>query len=490
MNRLLTAAAAALLALAGAAASASVTLDSGWQRLEVALEGGLPSAWLACGTVPGCAAAGGQVLVGGERGGRLLWHVPGDADRAEALNRLRYRVVTAADGGGELMLQAEDPRDGTLLVQRYRLDDAGRLLAIDWQLPDGAQLRLESGTALLPAPLPGFGSVYGRLAAVTVGEGGQQPLVAGTSAAGAWLGLRSRFWAWLLRPAAPLEVALQARADGGWELVLSGAGGRVTGEFYAGPLARSELSSAAPELGAMLFAGAWSWVRWLALGLLWLLDGIMARVGSAGLSIILLSLAVKILMAPLTAIAERWQREVNRIQGLLQPELDEIRRSARGEEAHRRTLAVYQRHGVSPWFTLRSLAGFLVQVPVFIAAFHMLGENFALREASFLWIGDLARPDAWQPLPVVLPFFGGWLNLLPLLMTLLTVAAARLDEDPRLTPALVARQRRNLYAMAAAFFLLFYTFPAGMVLYWTANNFWHLVRMQIDRARQGRAGAG
>jgi YidC/Oxa1 family membrane protein insertase len=487
----MTGAAAALLMLAGTAGAASATLDGDWQRLEVALEGGLPSAWLACGTRPRCAARDGQVLVGGDGGGSLHWHVSGDPGLTETLNRLPYRVVAVpSSGAAALVLEAEDPRDGTRLVQRYAFSDGGRLLAVDWQLPAGAELRLASGAAMLPATLPGFGSVYARLAAVAVSAGGQQALATGPAAAGEWLGLRSRFWAWLLRPTSPLAVTPRAGADGHWELALSADGGRVAGEFYAGPLSRSELVLVAPELAGLLFAGVWSWLRWLALGLLWMLDGLMALVGSAGLAIILLSLAVKLLMAPLTALAERWQREVNRIQGLLQPELEEVRRSARGEEAHRRTLEVYRRHGVSPWFTLRSLAGFLIQIPVFIAAFHMLGENFALSEAGFLWIADLARPDEWLPLPLALPFFGAWLNLLPCLMTLLTVVAARLDEDPRLTPALVARQRRNLYGLALAFFLLFYTFPAGMVLYWTANNFWHLVRMRIDRARQAHARAG
>lgn len=482
---------AALLMLAGSSVSAGVTLDSGWQRLEIALKGGLPSAWRACGTVPECAAADAQLLIGGDRGGRLLWHVPGDPALTESLNRLPYRaVVEPVAGTGVLVLEAEDPRDGTRLVQRYQLDGRGRLLGVDWQLPVGAQLRLASGAALLPEQLPGFGSAYARLAAVSVHAGKQQPLVTGAVPTGDWLGLRSRFWAWLLRPAAPLEIAPQIGREGGWELALSADSGRIAGDFYAGALARSDLAAAAPELTALLFAGVWSWLRWLALGLSWLLDGLMAWLGSAGLAIILLSLVVKILMLPLTAIAERWQREVNRIQGLLQPDLDEVRRSGRGEEAHRRTLEVYRRHGVSPWFTLRSLAGFLIQIPVFIAAFHMLGESFALRGTGFLWVDDLARPDEWLPLPVALPFFGAWLNLLPCLMTLLTVAAARLDEDPRLTPTLVARQRRNLYGLAAVFFLLFYTFPAGMVLYWTANNFWHLVRMQIERAMLGRERAG
>jgi membrane protein insertase Oxa1/YidC/SpoIIIJ len=55
-------------------------------------------------------------------------------------------------------------------------------------------------------------------------------------------------------------------------------------------------------------------------------------------------------------------------------------------------------------------------------------------------------------------------------MTAATLVSSRLHDDGSLPPALLRRQRRGLYAMAGGFLLLFYTFPAGMVLYWTSNN--------------------
>ena len=90
---------------------------------------------------------------------------------------------------------------------------------------------------------------------------------------------------------------------------------------------------------------------------------------------------------------------------------------------------------------MKSLAGFLIQIPVFIAAFDMLGENFGLAGAGFLWIDDLSLPDRLAVLPAVLPFFGGHLNLLPVLMTLFTVLSARLQEDASLSPELLRVQR-------------------------------------------------
>jgi YidC/Oxa1 family membrane protein insertase len=181
------------------------------------------------------------------------------------------------------------------------------------------------------------------------------------------------------------------------------------------------------------------------------------------------------------------QASVNATAALLQPELAAIKRDYKGEEAHDRSLAVYKKYGVHPLYTMKSLAGFLIQIPVFIAAFDMLGENFVLHEASFLWMTDLARPDQWLALPVTLPFFGGHLNLLPCLMTAFTLLTSWLQQENALTAELIRQQRTRLFWMAGLFFLLFYTFPAGMVLYWTTNNVLALVKL-LPRLRAKSVG--
>jgi len=80
-----------------------------------------------------------------------------------------------------------------------------------------------------------------------------------------------------------------------------------------------------------------------------------------------------------------------------------------------------------------------------------------------------------------MPFFGGWLNLLPFLMTGLSSLAAWLQSEETLSDELQSKQSLRLYAMSAAFFILFYTFPAGMVLYWTSSNLFHLLKVESGR---------
>ena len=189
----------------------------------------------------------------------------------------------------------------------------------------------------------------------------------------------------------------------------------------------------------------------------------------------LLSIVVKLLMYPLTRLAEKWQSQVNQIHARLQPALEQARHGFKGEERHERVLAVYRDQNVHPLYTMKSLFGYLIQIPVFIAAFAMLGENIALAEVSWLWIEDLSRPDALGALPVYLPFFGSDFNVLPVIMTALSFLAAMTHRDDHLTAALLSSQKRRLYCLSILFFVLFYTFQAGMVLYWTTNNLLHLI---------------
>ncbi len=484
-----------ILALALAAPFALAgTVESAGDRHHLVIDeqGGLPVRWMSC--APDCRGDEGATLLRPEPGGsRLRFVVTGDAAATAALNALEYLAERRDENGRTVfILNSTTPFGGRLLRQRYELDPRRRTLALELQLPAGAGIELVAGSDFVPEEYPGFGSYYSYARAVAVIAGEQETLaqegddaITGRAlVAGDWAGIRGRFWTLMLQSDVPIVAVASAAGAGLPAITLRAAdesGGTINFTLYGGPVAQDDLAAAAPELEGMLYAVLWAPLRWLSFGLQWILDRWQDLIGHAGLAILLLSLTVKLLMAPLIMIAERWQADVNRIRSRLAPELAAIRREFRGEEAHNRTLAVYRRHGVSHFYTFRSLAGFMIQVPVFIAAFDMLGENFRLAGAGFLWIADLAAPDRLLALPMVLPFFGGHLNLLPLVMTLFTVLAARLQEEGSLAPALRHGQRLRLYAMAGLFLLLLYTFPAGMVLYWTANNFWHLQRVMWSR---------
>jgi YidC/Oxa1 family membrane protein insertase len=424
---------------------------------------------------------------------RLRWIVPGDDEATKKYREMEYAVVEADVGDGlRRTLVARQLVDGRRFVHHYYLSDDGSLradgtLRMDIDVPAGAALELFSEPGFIPEPLPGFGAAYGSVRPVFVDADGQHGFEAGddgvvewTLAVADWFGVRNRFWTALLRSmGSPVTIGLETQEPNLPRLVARppADASRMTLELYTGPIEIASLRGADPVLQGMLFASLWDWLRLLCFGLLWVLSIMQGLVGNVGMAIILLSVCVKLLMSPLTFIAERWQDTVNKTQALLQPQIDAIKKQYKGEEAHNRVLEVYKAHDVNPMYPVRSLFGFLIQIPVFIAAFDMLGENFVLHQAGFLWIEDLAKPDRWLALPLTLPFFGGYLNLLPVLMTGVTLLTSWIQTDLSLTPELLHRQRQRLYLMAGAFFLLFYTFPAGMVLYWTTNNVLHLVRI-------------
>ena len=480
-----------------------ITVKTGHFDIAFEAESAFPMGWSVC--APNCgsdAARTADFLDPRSATGVFRPVVPADPDATRLLQQLKYTAELLRGAGTFTVLFRSEPNAaGVALTQRYTFSNSDRKIQAAFELPEGAAIELATSLAFIPEQLPGLASFYGSVRPIRIADGEQATLdtdepedAAFELTAGEWSGIRSRFWAWMARPLdAGIRVKITEPATNQPRVVFApgATGGSLRMEIYAGPVEWSALNAAAPELNAMLFAALWDWLRTLCFGLLILLDWLVQLVGSSGFAIILLSLSVKILMSPLTYVADRWQQDVNRTQSLLKPQLDGIKASFKGEDAHERTLAVYREHGVHPLYTFKSLAGFLIQIPVFIAAFDMLGENFALDGAAFVWIEDLAKPDRWLGLPWAIPFFGAHLNLLPFLMTALTLLAAWSQRDVSLSADLQQQQARRLYLMAGAFFVLLYTFPAGMVLYWTSSNLFHLIKVQalqiIARIRRGAA---
>jgi YidC/Oxa1 family membrane protein insertase len=459
------------------ASGEELTIVAGASEIVFDAAAGTPRRWILC--APDCMSAEAR---------RTVFM---DADDGY------FRVETPHGPGGAFSAIVEE--SATDVTVRFSAADESYLYRLSRtrpelrvELPARASVQLASSAAFIPEQLPGFGQIYSRVTPVQVGAIGQRKfeeldgdplqISAGTDV---WTGIRNRYWTVVLQPE---ERSMGASVgvvgvDRPVITVSSSADASpVILRLYAGPVEWQSLRSVDPVLSEMLFAAIWDFLRMLCFGMLLLLDFLYGIVGHYGVAIILLSLSVKVLMYPLTVTADRWQADVNRIHTQLKPDLDEIKRLYKGEDAHQRTLQVYKKHDVSPLFTFKSAAGFLIQIPVFIAAFDMLAENFALNSVSFFWISDLAKPDQLAALPFVLPFFGGYLNLLPFLMTGLSSLAAWLQAEKTLSADLQRQQSLRLYLMSVAFFVLFYTFPAGMVLYWTSSNLFHLLKVEAGRS--------
>jgi YidC/Oxa1 family membrane protein insertase len=201
---------------------------------------------------------------------------------------------------------------------------------------------------------------------------------------------------------------------------------------------------------------------------------LFARVAhSPGIAIIGVSVAVNILALPLYAKAEKWQAIERAIQKRLKPKVDDIKAVFKGDERLMILATYYRQNGYHPFYALRSSYGLLLQVPFFIAAYAFIAGLPELHGRSFLFIKDLATPDA------LLAIGGLRVNALPLLMTLVNVLAAAVY-----LRGLALREKVQLYGIAALFLVLLYASPAGLTLYWTLNNLFSLAKNLVFKAKR------
>ena len=397
-----------------------------------------------------------------------------------------YRGFVSVNRDSTVVFELErvDSQDDILLIfsnkfsnetRRWRIPHSGWLMSLELVNPQA--MAMASGEAFAPPELAGFGAWLESMRYVVFGESGIMQLgldedIEPWRQESAWLGYRNRFWAAMIRPEQAVLAAFRTGNDQTEAQVdLSPYGpGSIHFQIYAGPVEPGALRSAHPELEALMYSGLWFWLGWICQALFLLLAAVHSMVPNWAVAIIIMSLVVQLVMWPLNRMAERLQDGVHEKDSRISPRLREIKKQFKGAEQAEKILALYKKENVHPLYSLKSLAGVMVIIPVFIGAFNMLSENIWLMGESFLWIKDLSLPDAVYSLPFPIPFLGDTLNLLPFMMVALSLPASSLRNQGGSDPVLQARNRRNLYLMSMFFFLLFYTFPAGMVLYWVVNN--------------------
>jgi YidC/Oxa1 family membrane protein insertase len=181
--------------------------------------------------------------------------------------------------------------------------------------------------------------------------------------------------------------------------------------------------------------------------------------GSYGIDIILLTVLIKLLMAPLTHKSFVSMKQMQK----LQPQMERLKEKYKDdkEKLNKEIMELYRRNGVNP---LGGCLPMVLQFPVFIGLYNALSTPIELRHARFLWIKDLSKPD-WQSLPFT---FGNWHLGIPVL-TILMGASMFLQQW--MTPSAGdPNQRKMMLMMPLIFTFMFVSFPAGLTVYWLVNN--------------------
>jgi YidC/Oxa1 family membrane protein insertase len=182
-----------------------------------------------------------------------------------------------------------------------------------------------------------------------------------------------------------------------------------------------------------------------------------------GLSIIIITILIKILFWPLTHKSYKSMKEMQK----LKPLMDKIREKYKHDkqQMNKEVMALYRTYKVNP---MGGCLPMIIQIPVFIALYNVFGKSIELRHAPFmLWINDLSAPDRLFNFPFHIPFMAPPYGI-PVL-TLLMGATMFITQKMTPTPG-DPTQAKVMMFMPLFFTFLFINFPSGLVLYWLVNN--------------------
>jgi len=244
---------------------------------------------------------------------------------------------------------------------------------------------------------------------------------------------------------------------------------------------------AAPKLDAVLAqyddgmteAVEFGWFPSLSRWLLALLKAFHWLVRNYGLAILMLTLLVKIVLAPLS-----WKGQVSmRKMQLLGPKLGELRKKL-GDDKQKMAqeqMRLFRSYGVHP---MSGCWPMLLQMPVFFALFGTLSNAVELRHAMFIpgWVTDLSQPDTVAHLPAVLPLIGGMpVNILPIIMVAMMLVSQR--SQPKPVDPQAQQQQKMMKWMPLLFAFILYRMASGLVLYWTASTSIGMLEQWLIRRR-------
>ncbi|MDR1456679.1 MAG: membrane protein insertase YidC [Puniceicoccales bacterium] len=300
-----------------------------------------------------------------------------------------------------------------------------------------------------------------------------------------WGAVKNQFFAAILTPGQPAmafcaaPMALRGANSSAVETGIGGtlviplseseSGAAVNMDYYVGPKEYTRLDRLGRRQDLVMQFG---WFGFISKLLLLSMKSIHWLLPNWGLTIILLTLLVKLILWPLTNAQIRSTREMSKIQ----PQLESIRAKYKNnpQRVQQETLQIFREHQINP------AAGCLpvfFQIPIIIGLYFMLRTASELRFASFLWIRDLSVMDT-------VGHFGRFpINPMPVLMSIAAFFQMRMT--PMTTQN--AMQKRIFQFMPFIFFFFCYRLPSGLVLYWTVQNLLSISQQCIINRGMGAA---
>jgi len=271
-----------------------------------------------------------------------------------------------------------------------------------------------------------------------------------------WVVLHDKYFISVLMPKQATGVLAKNEGEkivsAGVRMAASGGASSVGLQLYAGPKEHDSLRSLNVGLEEMIdfgffIFGSWAVVKAVAKPIFYVLRFIHGYTYNYGVTIVLLTVAIKLLFAPLQYKSYKSMKMMR----VIQPKIAAVQEKYKGDRdrLNKELMKLYKDQKVNP------LGGFLpmiLQMPVFVALFNVLYTTIDLRQAPFmLWITDLSVQDPYYVLPIIM--------------------GVTMFIQQKITPTTMdPTQAKIMLVLPVGMTFLFVNFPAGLVLYWLTNN--------------------
>jgi len=260
----------------------------------------------------------------------------------------------------------------------------------------------------------------------------------------------------------------------------------ISQNFYADEsisgriIVKSNLTSADGSLYNLKYWHLWSPLKYLSNFTEKLFVGLNDNVTKNwAINIIFFAFLFKFFFIPIEILLSRSKRKVAYIKNHIKPLLSDVTARKTGAEAHDELMKIYREAGVTPFYTLRPLIYTIFPMPFLIAIFNVLGDSYQLSDQSFWWINDLAYPDSIYKLSFEIPLMGNSLHLLPVFMLLISTMSALLHSSQNAKLSILINQKVNIFLLGALFSIIFYPFPAALILFWVSTTIFGSILQQF-----------
>lgn len=286
-----------------------------------------------------------------------------------------------------------------------------------------------------------------------------------------WVGIRDRYMCSIIRPMQEAGKFIKSTSNGltsylletpAFEL-LPGQTVKHTYLLYLGPQKYEYVSKLGQDASNIINFGFFDSLSHIFLGALKVFYRLTKN---WGLAIILFSLAIFVLMSPLSIKSFKSMKRMQELQPIIE-EL-KVKYKDNPQKMHKEVMDLYKEKKINPFGGCLPL---VLQMPIFFALYQALMRFIDLKGAHFLWIKDLSEPDRIMVFSRSFPLIGNEFNLLPIIMMITMLVQQKLTTGKASQdPATGQQQKMMSWVMAILFGVMFYAMPAGLVLYWTLNS--------------------